>query len=87
MAKWFRSVLMSCSQFAYWTRLDIACTVNRLVQLMVSPTVSVINELTRLLRYLNGRPDFTLVAKRPKSPSTDVWDFYVDSDLAGEACT
>jgi hypothetical protein len=37
------------------------------------------------MRYLNGRPDFTLVATRPPTPSQDTWVFYVDSDLAGEA--
>ena len=42
-------------------------------------------ESKRLLRYLNDRPDFTLVATRPKTPSTDEWEFHVDSDLAGEA--
>ena len=29
-ATWFRSKLTSCSYYACWTRLDIACTVNRL---------------------------------------------------------
>ena len=47
--------------------------------------MSAIDELKRLLRYLNGRPDFTLIATRPKTPSTDEWEFHVDSDLAGEA--
>ena len=84
-ATWFRSKLMSCSYYACWTRLDIACTVNRLAQKLSSPSVSAVDELKRLLRYLNGRPDFTLVATRPKTSSTDEWQFYVDSDLAGEA--
>jgi len=52
---------------------------------MSAPTVSAIDELKRLIRYLNGRPDFTLVATRPAVPSQDEWCFYVDSDLAGEA--
>ena len=84
-AKWFRSKLMTCSYYACWTRLDIACTVNRLAQKLSDPTVSALDELKRLIRYLNGRPDFTLVATRPDTPSTDEWKFYVDSDLAGEA--
>ena len=84
-ATWFRSKLMSCSYYACWTRLDIACTVNRLAQKLSAPSVSAVDELKRLLRYLNGRPDFTLVATRPKTSSTDEWQFYVDSDLAGEA--
>jgi hypothetical protein len=83
--KWFRSVLMSCSYYACWTRLDIACPVNRLAQKLSKVTVSAVDELKRVLRYLNGRPNFTLVATRPKTPSTDVWDMYVDADLAGEA--
>ena len=83
--KWFRSVLMSCSYYACWTRLDIACPVNILAQQLSKVTVSAVDELKRLLRYLNGRPSFTLVATRPKTPSTDVWSMYVDSDLAGEA--
>ena len=84
-SKWFRSVLMTCSYYACWTRLDIACTVNRLAQKLSAPTVSAIDELKRLLRYLNGRPDSTLVATRPAVHSSDAWMFYVDSDLAGEA--
>ena len=84
-ATWFRSKLMTCSYYACWTRLDIACTVNRLAQKMSHPTVSALDELKRLMRYLNGRPDFTLVATRPPVPSQDTWVFYVDSDLAGEA--
>ena len=84
-ATWFRSKLMSCSYYACWTRLDIACTVNRLAQKLSAPSVSAVDELKRLLRYMNGRQDFTLVATRPKTPSTDEWKFYVDSDLAGEA--
>ena len=84
-ATWFRSKLMSCSYYACWTRLDIACTVNRLAQKLSAPSVSALDELKRLLRYMNGRPDFTLVATRPQTPSTDEWKFYVDSDLAGEA--
>lgn len=83
--KWFRSVLMSLSYYACWTRLDIACPVNRLAQKLSAPTVSALDELKRILRYLNGRPDFTLVAKRPKVHSNNEWIFYVDSDLAGEA--
>jgi hypothetical protein len=59
--------------------------VNRLAQKLSAPTVSAIDELNRLLRYLNGRPNFTLVATRPEHCSTDEWSFYVDSDLAGEA--
>ena len=76
---------MSCSYYACWTRLDIACPVNRLAQKLSKVTVSAVDELKRVLRYLNGRPNFTLVATRPKTPSTDVWDMYVDADLAGEA--
>ena len=83
--KWFRSVLMSCSYYACWTRLDIACPVNRMAQKLTAVTVSAVNELKRLLRYLHGRPNFTLVATRPTTHSTDEWEMYVDSDLAGEA--
>jgi hypothetical protein len=59
-ATWFRSKLMSCSYYACWTRLDIACTVNRLAQKLTAPSVSAVDELKRLIRYLNGRPDFTI---------------------------
>ena len=83
--KWFRSVLMSCSYYACWSRLDIATPVNRLAQKLANVTVSAVDELKRLLRYLSGRPNFTLIATRPETPSTDVWEMYVDSDLAGEA--
>ena len=84
-ATWFRSKLTTCSYYACWTRLGIACTVNRLAQKMSHPTVSALDELKRLMRYLNGRPDFTLVATRPPTPSQDTWVFCVGSDLAGEA--
>ena len=84
-SKWFRSVLMSLSYFACWTRLDIACPVNRLAQMLSNVTVSAVDELKRIIRYLNGRPSFTLMATRPKNHATDVWSLYVDSDLAGEA--
>jgi len=83
--KWFRSVLMSCSYYACWSRLDIATPVNRLAQKLAGVTVSAVDELKRLLRCLTGRPNFTLVATRPETPSNDVWEMYVDSDLAGEA--
>ena len=44
-ATWFRSKLMSCSYYACWTRLDIACTVNRLAQKLSAPSVSAVDEL------------------------------------------
>ena len=86
--KWFRPVLMSCSYYACSTRLDIACPAKRLAQKLSKVIVSAVDEMKRVLRYLNGRPNFTLVATRPKTPSTDIWDMHVDrvdADLAGEA--
>ena len=86
-AKWFRSKLMSCSYYACWSRLDIACPVNRLAQMLSAPTVSAVDELKRIIRYLNGRPDFTLVATRPDTPTPlrQMNGSCGCSDLAGEA--
>ena len=83
-AKQFRSLLMSLSWFGQETRLDIVTAVNVLAQMSSKPVVSGMQSLHRVIRYLASRTDFTLYSVRTFAGNNDKWEFWVDSDLAGD---
>ena len=82
-ARRYRSLTMSLAYFATMTRLDLCMPVSRLAGDLKAPTVGSVRALNRVLRYLLGRPSFTLSTRR-RVPGRNQWEFYVDSDLAGD---
>ena len=58
--KWYRSVLMSVSYLANWTRPDVAYAVSKLARFMQAPGARHITELKRVLRYLRCNRDLGL---------------------------
>ena len=59
-SKWYRSVLMSVSYLANWTRPDVAYAVSKLARFMQAPGARHITELKRVLRYLRCNRDLGL---------------------------
>ena len=57
---WYRSVLMSVSYLANWTRPDVAYAVSKLARFMQTPGARHITELKRVLRYLRCNRDLGL---------------------------
>ena len=60
MLKWYRSVLMSVSYLANWTRPDVAFAVSKLARFMQAPGQKHVKELKRVLRYLRCHQDLGL---------------------------
>jgi hypothetical protein len=83
-ARQYRSQLMGAAWFANMTRIDIAHPVNRLAQFMAKPTEGARKALTRVMAYLQGRPELTLNVCRSR---VNTYEFYVDSDHAGDTPT
>ena len=72
--KQFRSLLMSLSWFGQESRPDIVTAVNVLAQMSSKPTVSGMESLHRVVRYIAGRTDFTLHAVRTEVGGSDTLD-------------
>ena len=71
----------SLQYYAKETRYDIVTAVNIIAQKIKEPTVGVQKAVNRVLAYLVGTLDHKLTVPRVKGT---VWDFYVDSDHAGD---
>ena len=59
-SRWYRSVLMSVSYLANWTRPDVAFAVSKLARFMQAPGQKHVKELKRVLRYLRCNQDLGL---------------------------
>ena len=77
----FRSQLGSLQYYAKETRDDIAAAVNMIAQKFKAPEVGAAKAVKRVMAYLNGTADRKLTVPRVHGTQ---WDFYVDSDHAGD---
>ena len=77
----FRSRLGSLQYYAKETRDDIAAAVNMIAQKCKAPTVGAAKAVRRVMAYLNGTAARKLTVPRVNGTQ---WDFYVDSDHAGD---
>ena len=77
----FRSRLGSLQYYAKETRDDIAAAVNMIAQKCKAPTVGAAKAVRRVMAYLNGTAVRKLTVPRVNGTQ---WDFYVDSDHAGD---
>lgn len=67
-SKWYRSILMSVSYLANWTRPDVAFAVSKLARFMQAPGPKHVKELKRVLRYLRCNQDLGLAMDFSKPP-------------------
>ena len=75
------SIVGSLQYYAKETRYDIAVAVNLVAQTLKSPTQGTKKAVNRILAYLISTVDKCLTVARVRGT---VWDFYVDSDHAGD---
>ena len=81
-SKWFRSVLMSVSYLANWTRPDLAYAVSKLARFMQAPGARHIGELKRVLRYLRCNRDLGLKYDFTSEPVRQGLYGYFDASFA-----
>ena len=81
-SKWYRSVLMSVSYLANWTRPDVAYAVSKLAKFMQSPGARHISELKRVLRYLRCNSDLGLKYNFSAEPVRQGLYGYFDASFA-----
>ena len=79
--KWIRSNVGSMGYYAVQMRWDIAYEINRIAQMLESPTQGTLKAVRRVMAYLAGTWDKKWWCPRVKG---NTWDLYVDSDHAGE---
>jgi hypothetical protein len=70
-SRWYRSVLMSISYLANWTRPDVAFAVSKLARFMQTPGQKHAKELKRVLRYLRCNQDRGLAMDFSKKPAKE----------------
>ena len=75
------SIVGSLQYYAKEARYDIAVAVNLVAQTLKSPTQGTKKAVNRILAYLISTVDKCLTVARVRGT---VWDFYVDSDHAGD---
>ena len=68
-SRWYRSVLMSVSYLANWTRPDVAFAVSKLARFMQAPGQKHVKELKRVLRYLRCNQDRGLAMDFSRKPA------------------
>ena len=81
-SKWYRSVLMSVSYLANWTRPDVAFAVSKLARFMQAPGLKHIKELKRVLRYLRCNQDLGLAMDFSREPVKHGLYGYFDASFA-----
>ena len=81
-AKWYRSVLMSVSYLANWTRPDVAFVVSKLARFMQAPGQKHVKELKRVLRYLRCHQDLGLAMDFDRDPIRGGLYGYFDASFA-----
>ena len=81
-SRWYRSVLMSISYLANWTRPDVAFAVSKLARFMQSPGAKHVKELKRVLRYLRCNQDLGLALDYSRPPSKQGLYGYFDASFA-----
>ena len=81
-SKWYRSVLMSVSYLANWTRPDVAFAVSKLARFMQAPGPKHVKELKRVLRYLRCNQDLGLMMDFSKPPSKEGLYGFFDASFA-----
>jgi hypothetical protein len=80
--KWYRSVLMSVSYLANWTRPDVAYAVSKLARFMQAPGARHITELKRVLRYLRCNKELGLKYDFSSDPVREGLYGYFDASFA-----
>ena len=80
--KWYRSILMSISYLANWTRPDVAFAVSKLARFMQAPGPNHIKELKRVLRYLRCHQDLGLEMDFSREPTKRGLHGYFDASFA-----
>lgn len=81
----FREAIGSLLYVANKTRPDIAYAINRLSRKVETPTVSDVQKLKRVLKYLKGSDNLGLEYK--KGNDINVLNVFCDSDYAGDVET
>jgi hypothetical protein len=81
-SKWYRSILMSVSYLANWTRPDVAYAVSKLARFMQAPGQKHIKELKRVLRYLRCNQDLGLDMDFNRPPAKQGLYGYFDASFA-----
>ena len=81
-SKWYRSVLMSVSYLANWTRPDVAFAVSKLARFMQAPGQKHVKELKRVLRYLRCNQDLGLAMDFTSTAAKQGLYGYFDASFA-----